>query len=114
MKVFGGDPRAVLAWGPGPAKAVEVAGGYRISGAWSFASGARHATWLGAAGPIFRADGTPVLGPEGMQIERTMLVPASEVTMVDIWETIGLRATASDRFTLNDHFVRADGANPGR
>jgi len=107
-KIFGEDPRAVLAWGPGPAKAVEVDGGYRISGEWSFASGARHATWLGAHCPICHRDGTPVLSPHGAQVERTMLVPVNEVTMVDIWDTLGLRATASDRFKLDDHFVRAD------
>src|SRR6202171_2973663 len=47
-EVFGTDPRAVLAWGPGPgARAVAAEGGYRVTGTWSFASGCRHATWLG-------------------------------------------------------------------
>src|SRR5712672_2754706 len=47
--IFGSDPRAVLAWGPGPrVKAIESDGGYRVTGVWSFASGGRHATWLGA------------------------------------------------------------------
>ncbi len=50
-----GDPRAVLAWGPGPrVRAVECEGGYRVTGVWSFASGGRHATWLGAHCPIYR------------------------------------------------------------
>ena len=43
--IFGNDPRAVLAWGPGPrVKAIECEGGYRVTGVWAFASGGRHAT----------------------------------------------------------------------
>ncbi len=106
-EIFGNDPRAVLAWGPGPkVKAIETEGGYRVTGVWSFASGGRHATWLGAHCPIFRADGSRLIGPDGAQVERTMLVRAEEVAWTDIWDTVGLRGTASDQFTLNDHFVR--------
>jgi alkylation response protein AidB-like acyl-CoA dehydrogenase len=108
-EIFGRDPRAVLAWGPGPqAKAVEADGGYRLTGVWAFASGARHATWVGANCPIYRSDGTPRIGPGGNQVERTMLVPSRDVVWTDIWDTVGLRGTASDQFALNDHFVRAD------
>ena len=108
-KMFGSDPKAVLAWGPGPkVKAVAVDGGYRVTGTWSFASGCRHATWLGAHCPIFEADGTPRLDLDGLQVERTFLVPAGEVTWTDIWSVIGLRGTASDAFSLNEHFVRHD------
>jgi alkylation response protein AidB-like acyl-CoA dehydrogenase len=103
------DPRAVLAWGPGPkAKAVAVEGGYRATGVWAFASGGRHATWVGAQCPIFEADGNPRLDDEGQQIVRTLLVPASEVEWSDIWNVVGLRGTASDQFALTDHFVRHD------
>ncbi|MFZ5780793.1 MAG: acyl-CoA dehydrogenase family protein [Pseudomonadota bacterium] len=109
QEIFGDDPRAVLAWGPGPrVRAVECEGGYRVTGVWSFASGGRHATWLGAHCPIFQADGTPRLDSEGRQLERTMLVRASEVEWTDIWNVVGLRGTASDQFALTDHFVRAD------
>jgi indole-3-acetate monooxygenase len=106
-KIFS-DPRAVLAWGPLPAKTVEVEGGYRATGAWGFTSGGRHATWLGGHCRVHRSDGTPLIDANGKPVERTMLVPASEVTWRDIWDTIGLRATASDEFALTDHFVRAE------
>jgi alkylation response protein AidB-like acyl-CoA dehydrogenase len=103
------DDRSVLAWGPGPkARAVQVEGGYRVTGTYAFASGGRHATWLGAHAPIFAPDGAPVLGPNGHPIERVMLVPASDVKWTDIWNVVGLRGTASDQFALTDHFVRAD------
>ncbi|WP_064737296.1 acyl-CoA dehydrogenase family protein [Bradyrhizobium sp. Ai1a-2] len=104
-----GDARAVLAWGPGPrVKAVECDGGYRVTGVWSFASGGRHATWLGAHCPVYAADGSPKRDAHGAQIERTMLVRTEDVEWTDIWNTVGLRGTASDQFTLSDFFVRAD------
>src|SRR5215813_8888175 len=107
--IFGDDPRAVLAWGPGPrVKAVECEGGYRVTGVWAFASGGRHATWLGAHCPIFKADGTPRLDDDGQQAERTMLVRTEDVDWTDIWNTVGLRGTASDQFALKDFFVRSD------
>src|SRR5689334_1107587 len=107
--IFGDDPRAVLAWGPGPrVRAVECEGGYRVSGVWAFASGGRHATWLGAHCPIFKADGSPRLDDNGRQVERTMLVRSEDVEWSDIWNTVGLRGTASDQFALKDFFVRAD------
>jgi indole-3-acetate monooxygenase len=109
QEIFGNDPRAVLAWGPGPrVRAVECEGGYRVTGVWAFASGGRHATWLGAHCPIWQADGSPRLDANGRQIERTMLVPSSEVEWTDIWNVVGLRGTASDQFALTDHFVRGD------
>jgi len=107
--IFGNDPRAVLAWGPGPkVRAVECEGGYKVTGVWSFASGGRHATWLGAHCPIFEADGSPRLGANGRQQERTMLVRTQDVAWTDIWNTVGLRGTASDQFALDDFFVRSD------
>jgi alkylation response protein AidB-like acyl-CoA dehydrogenase len=107
--IFGDDPRAVLAWGPGPkVKAVECEGGYKVTGVWAFASGGRHATWLGAHCPIFAADGSPKFEANGLPQERTMLVRTQDVQWTDIWNTVGLRGTASDQFALDDFFVRSD------
>jgi alkylation response protein AidB-like acyl-CoA dehydrogenase len=104
-----GDHRAVLAWGPGPkSRAVEVDGGYKVTGTWAFASGGRHATWIGCHAPIFQADGKPKLGAKGKPLERVMLVPSTDVAWTDIWNVVGLRGTASDQFAVTDHFVRAD------
>jgi len=107
--IFGNDPRAVVAWGPGPkVRAVECEGGYRVTGVWSFNSGGRHATWLGAHSPIYEADGSPKLEGDGKQLHRTMLVRTQDVQWTDIWNTVGLRGTASDQFALDDFFVRSD------
>ena len=105
-RIYGRDPRAVLAWGPGPgARAVAVPGGYRASGTFAFASGSRHANWLGAYCAIVEPDGTPRLAPNGTPLGRTLIFPADQVEMSDIWDVIGLRGTASDGYTLKDLFV---------
>ena len=111
QEIFGGA-NAVLAWGPGPkSRAIEceVDGvkGYKVTGTWAFASGGRHATWLGAHAPIFTADGTLKKMTNGYPVERVMLVPSSVVQWTDIWDVVGLRGTASDQFSVTDHFVPA-------
>jgi len=102
-----GDPRAVLAWGPaqGPVRAVACAGGYRVTGRWSFASGMRHATWLGPQCPVFEPDGSPRRSGEEHRRKRVFLIPASTARVEDIWDVIGLRGTASDAFEVEDLFV---------
>ncbi|MCZ6748004.1 MAG: acyl-CoA dehydrogenase family protein [SAR324 cluster bacterium] len=108
-RIFG-DPRAILAWGPAQpeARAVVTEGGYRVTGRWSFASGGRHATWLGAYCPIQEADGTPRRGKDGGIVHRVVLLPAAEVTLEDVWHVIGLRGTASDAFAVEERFVPED------
>jgi len=104
-EVFGGE-RDVLAWGMGPgAKAIRANGGWRISGTWAFASGSRHATWLGAHCPCFEADGTPQRHPDGRPWERTMLFRREIATIKDVWQVVGLRGTGSDTYTVQDLFV---------
>ncbi|HEY8871487.1 MAG TPA: acyl-CoA dehydrogenase family protein [Stellaceae bacterium] len=108
-EVFG-PPRGILAWGPelpGAGKCVAAPGGYRVTGQWGFATGSRHATWLGAHCPIFEQDGTPRLGLNGRQLVRTMLVPKREATVIDNWQVLGLRGTGSDSYRFDDHFVPA-------
>ena len=106
-EVFG-EPRGILAWGPfAPAsgKAVAVDGGYRLTGRWGFASGSRHASWLGCHVLVFNPDGTPHPVPGGRQMLRTMIFPKSSAEIIDNWQVIGLRGTGSDSYAVNDLFV---------
>jgi len=100
-----GEPRGILAWGPGPGEARVAAGGYRVTANWSFASGSQHASWLGCHVPIAEADGTPRLRSDGTPVVRTMLFPKSQTKFTDIWHTIGLRGTASNQYEVDDLFV---------
>jgi alkylation response protein AidB-like acyl-CoA dehydrogenase len=107
VEVFGG-PRGILAWGPelpNAGKCTAVDGGYRVTGRWGFATGSRHASWLGAHCPVFEEDGSPRQGKNGRQVVRTIIVPKSEATIIDNWQVLGLRGTGSDSYELTDHFV---------
>ena len=100
------DPRSVVAWGPPNAsRATAVEGGYRLTGRWDFGSGTRQARWIGAHCHVVEADGALWLNRFNQPTVRTLLFPASDVTLLDTWQTIGLRGTASDSYSVNDLFV---------
>jgi len=80
-------------------KATVVEGGYRLSGRWSFSSGSDHCTWVLLGGPAF-ADGKPV-------DFCSYLVPISDYSIVDVWDTVGLRGTGSNDIVVEDVFVPA-------
>jgi indole-3-acetate monooxygenase len=104
-KVFG-DPRATCAWGPpNESQAIAVPGGYRVTGRWDFASGCRHASWMGAHGNIAEPDGALRLNNFGRPTIRTWLFPAEQATLLDNWNPIGLRGTASESYAVKDLFV---------
>jgi alkylation response protein AidB-like acyl-CoA dehydrogenase len=98
--LFGADPNARVAGGGAPGQARRVDGGLRLSGRWSFASGAHHATWAALSATVTDDAGVPVDGV-------MCLAPVSEVRMEDTWRTVGMRATGSNTWTAEDVFVPA-------
>ena len=103
--IFGDQP-TVIAWGPPNASRANAAtGGYRVSGTWDFASGCRIANWMGAHCHVVEADGSLRLDRRGRPTIRTLLFPARDATLIDNWNTIGLRGTASDSYSVADVFV---------
>jgi alkylation response protein AidB-like acyl-CoA dehydrogenase len=106
MRTIFADPRAIVAWGPPNAsQAIAVPGGYRVSGRWDFASGCRQATWMGAHCHVVEPGGSLRLNAAGKPTMRTLLYPASQATLLNTWNVIGMRGTASDSYTLSDVFV---------
>ncbi len=76
-------------------------GGYRLSGAWHFASGCNNADWALCASRL------PSL-TEGQQSEPAfLLVPARDFTIDDTWDVVGLAGTGSKTLILDDVLVPA-------
>ena len=100
QRVFAsGGPRPLIIGVPRPAGTGRpVAGGYLVSGRWSFASGIAHADWL-IAGFRVAGDGARAL---------VAVVPKADTEVVDTWRVAGLQGTGSPDFRMDEVFVPAE------
>jgi alkylation response protein AidB-like acyl-CoA dehydrogenase len=60
---------------------------------------------MGAHGNVVEPDGSLRLNRFGRPTIRTWLFPVEQATLLDTWDTIGLRGTASDSYRVDDLFV---------
>ena len=94
-EMFGGSDPAIFAGMLGPAgTAVEIEGGYRGGGQYSFASGSGHANWI-AGGMLLLENGKPRMKPDGMPESLVGFLPKHRVAMEDNWHVMGLMGTGS-------------------
>ncbi len=84
-------------------RAVEVNGGYRVTGRWTFVSNCHQCNWLAPASIVFDGD-TMSTGPAGPEMVMTW-IEASNWRIIDTWDTAGLRATGSHDIEVSDVFV---------
>jgi 3-hydroxy-9,10-secoandrosta-1,3,5(10)-triene-9,17-dione monooxygenase len=101
-EIWGQSPDSLissaLAFARGRARRVE--GGYQLSGRWPFSSGIDPSTW-NIFGAIVNDEET------GQSEPRMFLVPASDYTIIDTWQVIGLGGTGSNDVEVVDVFVPA-------
>jgi alkylation response protein AidB-like acyl-CoA dehydrogenase len=91
-------------------RAERVPGGFRLTGRWQFGSGITHADWV-ISGAFRYHDGAPELGPDGSSPGSVLLmVPRSDVEVLDTWHTTGLAGSGSCDYTITDVFVPAEHA----
>ncbi len=69
--------------------------GYELSGRWAFSSGCEHAAVQACGMFVVDHEGRPQLGPDGAPAPRLAFVAASELDIVETWDTAGLRGTGS-------------------
>jgi alkylation response protein AidB-like acyl-CoA dehydrogenase len=94
-ELFGKDRLPVIAGqGTRPGTAIPVTGGFRLTGSWSFASGIKHGTHIHTLGIV------PDTGEA-----RIFVLPVGQATLIDNWDVMGLRATGSIDYRIDDVFV---------
>ena len=78
--------------------AKRVSGGLQLSGKWGFSSGVDHSTWEQLACVVKDDAGKPL---DWVMCQ----VPLSDCTVIDDWQTLGMRGTGSRTVTCTDVFV---------
>jgi 3-hydroxy-9,10-secoandrosta-1,3,5(10)-triene-9,17-dione monooxygenase len=103
-EVWGANPLAVVCSSLAPrSTAKKVAGGYQIDGTYPFASGCRHAEWL-VIGAWVEENGQREL--------LDLLIPMTQVRIIDDWHVLGLAGTGSCTVALDGVVVPAHRALP--
>jgi len=98
IDVWGENPDAVASSSLAPrAAAKPVAGGWRLSGRYTFSSGCDYAQWA-ILGAFLGELGDP-------RHVAYLLVPLAEVEIVDDWQVLGLAGTGSKSLVLDDVFI---------
>ncbi|MBM3340796.1 MAG: acyl-CoA dehydrogenase [Betaproteobacteria bacterium] len=99
-------------WGPNPdvliasgiafvqGNGTRVEGGLRLTGKWGFSSGVDHSAWEQLACIVKDDAGKPL---DWLMCQ----VPLSDCTVIDDWQTLGMRGTGSRTVACNDVFVPA-------
>lgn len=96
--VWGADPQAMVSSSFMPkGKAEAVEDGYRLSGRWSYSSGASHAQWALLGGRTTSPVGKPAV--------RIFLLPRADYAILDVWHPFGMIATGSNDIVAEDVFV---------
>jgi alkylation response protein AidB-like acyl-CoA dehydrogenase len=104
-EIYGTSGTTIVAGVFNPTGTLEpVAGGYRVNGRWSFASGCEHADWI-YGNCMDMSSGEPQL--------RSVVFRPDQVEIEDTWSVVGLCGTGSHHFRVEDVTVAAEWtANP--
>jgi len=98
--VFGEDPLGLIAGASAPTgTARHAAGGYLVSGRWSFGRASPQARWF-VAGYALEGE-APRVGP-------MILVPATDAEIIDTWAGRGMRGPGSHHVAVRERFVPTD------
>lgn len=106
--IFGDDPAATVGGQFAPrGTGVREAGGWRVTGSFSFGSGTAHSDYV-AAGFLPLEDGKPLMDPSGLPRMLAAIIPRERIVFTDNWHVMGLRGTGSYDYEVHGVHVPDD------
>ncbi len=104
-EVYGDNPDMRSAGAIAPSgRAVQVDGGYRVSGHWKYGSGSEHSEYLISGCIVFDGE-QPKMIEQGPEIRFVLHRAADCKILTDTWDTTGLRGSGSHDYVIDDLFV---------
>jgi alkylation response protein AidB-like acyl-CoA dehydrogenase len=103
-QIYAGGPDLIMSasFAP-PQRAVEVPGGYRVSGRGALASTIHDSAWYFVSALVFDGD-QPRMTPSGPEIVG-LTMRTADVEIVDTWQSLGMRGTDSNDVVMKEVFV---------
>ncbi|HSI70516.1 MAG TPA: hypothetical protein VK941_09805 [Gillisia sp.] len=77
---------------------------YKISGTWKYATGAPYLTHFTLNAAIWE-NGTEMKNPDGTPLIRSFIIPAANVTVIEDWNSMGLKATVTHSFEVKEEVI---------
>ena len=94
-RIYADEPDVMCAGATTPkGRAVAIGGSWRVNGRWPLVSGALDASWIYLQCFVVQRHKIQ-LGPDGLPSMRMAIFPAHELEVIETWDAVGLRATAS-------------------
>jgi len=84
--------------------AEKVDSGYMINGIWKYATGAPYLTHF-TLNAIITENGIPLKTKNNSKKIKSFVLPENKVEIIDDWNTMGLKATATCSFKVKDVFL---------
>ncbi|MFC4014165.1 acyl-CoA dehydrogenase family protein [Nonomuraea purpurea] len=95
QEIYAGGPDVMGAGAVAPkGRATADGHGWRVNGRWPFVTGAPQAAWIYLNCLVVEGR-TPQVDARGVPRTRMTLIPAAELEVIDTWDVLGLRGTAS-------------------
>lgn len=103
-EIYRDGPDQIIAGSFGmPVAGVAADGGLRLTGRCGFASYVPEASWILVLALTMEGDAPVMVG--GAPLVRAAFVPAGDVSVVETWDALGMRATESHDLTLDEVLV---------
>ena len=103
--IFGRGPVLIAGQGAPFGRADLAPGGFRLNGHWGYGSGIHHASWT-HTGAMVHENGRPRTYPGTETPDaRIFIVPLADSPLHENWNVLGLRATGSIDYSMENIFV---------